>query len=48
MGGKGKLFWKDGVKVNGRKMENFSRIKDGNWWLEVGEDERIERIILRM
>ena len=37
--GNGKLFWKEVSKVNGRKVENFNRIKDGNGRLAQGEDE---------
>ena len=39
----GKLSWKEVSKVNGGKVEGWSRIKDGDIRLTVGEDE-VQRI----
>ena len=46
----GKLFWKELIKVNGRKVENCSRIKKENRRLIMGEEELrgLRRIILRV
>ena len=35
----GKLFWKEGSKVNREKVKSYSRIKCGNRSLELGEEE---------
>ena len=43
VGGNRKLFRKEVTKVNRRKVESCSRIKDGNGRLELGEDE-VQRI----
>ena len=43
--GNTKLFWKKVSKVNGRTVESWSRIKDGNERLALG-DECSGRIIL--
>ena len=45
--GNRKLFWKEVLKVNGGKVENFSRIKDGNRRLALGEDE-VQRNLERL
>ena len=37
--GNRKLFWKEVSKVNGGKVENCSRVKDGKGRLTLGEDE---------
>ena len=37
--GNGKLFWKEVTKVNGVKVENSNRIKDGNRRLVLEEAE---------
>ena len=37
--GNRKLFWKEVNKVNGGKVENFNRIKDGNGRLVLEEAE---------
>ena len=37
--GNWKLFWKEGSKVNGGRVESCSRIKDGNRRLALGEDK---------
>ena len=37
--GNRKLFWKEVSKVNGGKMENSNRIKDGNRRLALEEVE---------
>ena len=37
--GNRKLFWKEVSKANGGKVENWSRIKDGNGRLVFREDQ---------
>ena len=39
MNGNMKLFWKEVSKVNGKKVENSNRIKDGNRNLVLEEAE---------
>ena len=34
-----KLVWKQVRKVNGGKVESYSRIKDGNGRVALGEDD---------
>ena len=41
--GNTKLFWREASKVNGRKIESCSRIKDSNRRLKVGDYE-VQRI----
>ena len=43
MNGNRKLFWKEVSKVNGEKVENSNRIKDGNGRLVLKEAE-VQRI----
>ena len=43
MNGKRKLFWKEVNKENGGKVDNGSKIKDGNGRLALGEVE-VQRI----
>ena len=37
--GNNKLFWKEGNKVKGGKVESCTKLKDGNGRLTLGEDE---------
>ena len=39
MNGNRKLFWKEVSNEKGEKVENCSRVKDGNGRLAQGEDE---------
>ena len=39
MGENRKLFWKEVSRINRRNVEGYSRIKDGNGRLALGEDE---------
>ena len=45
-----KVFRKEVSKVNGEQVESCSRIKDGNGWMALGEDEgrRIRKDFLRI
>ena len=39
VGGNRNFLWKEMGMVNGRKVESWSRIKNGNGKMRVGEDE---------